>query len=611
MTQPIYIVYGRFSGESQRGNSSEERQLDLEHYRKRAAELGLPFREVPYFDDAKSGFYGDNLEAELGKIFRDIRSGATPPGSTIGVESHSRLGRLSANEALYQYLDILRLGIRLDIRGKTLRTWASIGGLSGVLVLMDDFIDMVIAHKHSADLQRTLRDTNEIKRQHVRKGEHDRRTMKKGGLGWFVGHRCPAWLFPCDPYDIDGTIYHYRIDEREYAMGKSLADIIRMIFGWADSNIGTYVIARRLTEMGVPPLANAHRTKKPKIAGWSHGMVGALLRNIAVIGLWQPKKVTREREKDGQKEKLHYALRIKEGDAEPYYPPIIDPALFRRVGQGMQCRRKDKPVASGGRRGRGFGNIITKLCDCAYCGGRVTLAQSSNHGNGKMQRYLRCENARRKSRLADGSTCPNRRGMPYPEFETGLQRLLVPSVLASLRELITHHDHDDLLERRIADIEEKLAEAEKAIERLVRRAGATDDDDLAMLYERDAKATRVERDKLNLERNRLISQRLYQGESIDNRIAETIGKAFSPDTAEQERENNRAKLNALLASYARFFLTEDRSITIEIAPHNLHTAAVAYIYRDGSARLDTLDTDGSVLTNYGRAGMALLESLVA
>src|SRR5690348_14711390 len=229
MSQPIYIVYGRFSGEGQRGNSSEERQLDLEHYWTRAAEFGLPFRKVPYFDDAKSGFYGDNLEAELGKIFRDIRSGAIPPGSTIGVESHSRLGRLSANEALYQYLDILRLGIRLDIRGKTLRTWDSIGGLSGVLVLMDDFIDMVIAHKHSADLQRTLRDTNEIKRQHVRQGEHDRRTMKKGGPGWFVGHRCPAWLLPCDPYEIDGTIYNYRCDAKEYAIGKSLADIIRMI----------------------------------------------------------------------------------------------------------------------------------------------------------------------------------------------------------------------------------------------------------------------------------------------------------------------------------------------------------------------------------------------
>src|SRR3954467_2478562 len=170
MSQPIYIVYGRYSGEGQRGNSSVERQMDMDHYRRRADELSLSFVEVPYFDDAKSGFKGDNLEAELGRVFRDIKSGALPPGSVIGTESHSRLGRLSANEALFQYLDILRIGIGLGIKGRKLRTWDSIGGLSGVLVLIEDFIDMVIAHKHSADLQKIERDTNALKLRQVREG---------------------------------------------------------------------------------------------------------------------------------------------------------------------------------------------------------------------------------------------------------------------------------------------------------------------------------------------------------------------------------------------------------------------------------------------------------
>jgi hypothetical protein len=83
----------------------------------------------------------------LGKIFADIKSGALPPGSVIGTESHSRLGRLSANDALYQYLDILRVGIKLDIKDRALRTWESIGGMTGVLVLMEDFLDMVLAQK--------------------------------------------------------------------------------------------------------------------------------------------------------------------------------------------------------------------------------------------------------------------------------------------------------------------------------------------------------------------------------------------------------------------------------------------------------------------------------
>src|ERR1041384_2541159 len=193
MTPPIYIVYGRFSGEGQRGNSSEERQLDFAHYKHRATELGLPFREVPYFDDAKSGFYGDNLEAELGKIFRDIQTGALPKGSIIGTETHSRLGRLKPGEALMQYLRILELGIKLDIKGKALRSWASINGLMGIGILSEDFIEMYMAYKHSADLQRVERETNRIKRKAVREGRQGG-TMKKGGAGRFVGHRCPAWV---------------------------------------------------------------------------------------------------------------------------------------------------------------------------------------------------------------------------------------------------------------------------------------------------------------------------------------------------------------------------------------------------------------------------------
>jgi DNA invertase Pin-like site-specific DNA recombinase len=106
-----YHVYGRHSGDHQTDGSSKERQLDMDAYRRRASklaeELGEPieFVEKAYYDDAKSGFYGDNLEAELGRMFADIRSGVIGVGDIIGTESHSRLGRLEPGEALYQYLD--------------------------------------------------------------------------------------------------------------------------------------------------------------------------------------------------------------------------------------------------------------------------------------------------------------------------------------------------------------------------------------------------------------------------------------------------------------------------------------------------------------------------
>ena len=69
--------------------SSEERQLDLDHYRKHAAELGLPFLEHLYYDRHKSGFHGDNLEAEFGRMMFDIQNGDVLFQRREGRDQHS------------------------------------------------------------------------------------------------------------------------------------------------------------------------------------------------------------------------------------------------------------------------------------------------------------------------------------------------------------------------------------------------------------------------------------------------------------------------------------------------------------------------------------------
>ena len=107
------------------------------------------------------------------------------------------------------------------------------------------------------------------------------------------------------------------------------------------------------------------------LSSWSPGMVGALLKNRAVIGEWQP--TTRTREKDGKK--LKYSAKVAEGDAIlHYYPPIIDRALFDRVQRGLgELRRGYDGKPKGGRTGNKFGNIILHLGSCGCCGGSVTL----------------------------------------------------------------------------------------------------------------------------------------------------------------------------------------------------------------------------------------------
>jgi hypothetical protein len=617
---PIYIVYGRRSSDTQRGNSSEERQLDIEHYRGRAVELGLRFREVPYFDDAKSGFFGDNLEAELGKIFDDVQTGALPKGSIIGTESHSRLGRLKPGEALMQYLRILELGIKLDIKGKALRSWASINGLMGIGILSEDFIEMYMAYKHSADLQRVERETNRIKRKAVREGRQGG-TMKKGGAGWFVGHRCPAWLVPRDRPEIwreDGKPYLYGVDEE-------MARIIRMIFDWAEAGVGTVRIERRLNDMKFAPLGNHHRKNSEKmIAGWSAGMVGALLKNIAVIGLWQPQTRIREREIEDASgetttERLRYSMKVKDGEAIPYYPPIITPGQFARVGDGLRKRDRvddSKAFARGGRTGRGFGNIIKGLATCECCGGTVTLwsrsADPKNPRRGGPMKYLRCDNARRSVVLPHGSKCQNVHGYRYAAFESVLfDQLLSPKLIPVLRDMLPHSHGDDLLDRRIADVEAKIDDANQQIERLVRRAIKTEDDDIAAQYESEAKTIRVGRDKVLSERDRLYAQRISQSERIEGKIAEIIA-LLRETTDMQAREDARTNLNSLLARYAKFVLTEDYRMKVRIIGHSgLMPVEATMSVAEGLIGIKVLDREGEVLTDYQRAGLALLEPMEA
>jgi hypothetical protein len=89
MSKPQYHCYGRFSSKPQEDGSSEERQI--EGRRARAVALGADFVDV-YVDGGKSGNYAHHLD-EL------------PRGHIIGVDTHSRLGRLPPGDQITQLKD--------------------------------------------------------------------------------------------------------------------------------------------------------------------------------------------------------------------------------------------------------------------------------------------------------------------------------------------------------------------------------------------------------------------------------------------------------------------------------------------------------------------------
>lgn len=560
--EPVYVVYGRHSSLPQDDGSSEERQLDMDYYRGQADHFGLPLVENPYYDRHKSGFHGDNLEAEFGRMKFDIENGELPPGSIIGTESHSRLGRLSANEALYQYLEILRTGISLDIKGRALRTWDSIGGMAGGFVLMEDFIDMVVAHKHSLDLQKAERDTNAIKLRQVRQGIREH-TMKKGGPGWYVGDRCPAWLYPVEkPTLIDGREYLYEIAE-------TIARVIRMIFRWAEEGFGTRMIAEKLTAMKFEPLGNKRRREEKKIKGWTHGMVLAALKNRAAIGEWQPFSRTRL---DENGKKLTYSRKVIEGKViEHYYPSLFpdDPGILHRVRDALAKRRghngkrkgDSRAYAAGGRKGPAFGNLFTGLITCECCGGPVTK-QSGPHPRkpGVKLRYLRSENYRNKQR----NGCTTKRGFDYDHFERLFLGLFDHECRPLLAALTPKTEQDNQPSRtKLAQIDGQIAKKQDAHhEREIELDDLTGD-------ERKASRERMrellgEIADLEAHRDRLAhaiceAERLGR-EDFDERVRAGIARLTAAD--QTERRDARCRLHALLRERVEIILHRNRTMTV-------------------------------------------------
>jgi Recombinase len=593
---PRYFIYARYSGEGQRGNSSEERQLDMNWHRAEAERLGADLVEIPYMDRAKSGFHGDHLEAELGKVLADIKIGVIQPGDCLYAESHSRLGRLKPMEAIRIYSGILEARIKLDIGG-TIRTWESVNSRDGLGVLMQDFVGIFVAYQHSLDLQTALNKTNRIKRQRVRDGQTEH-AMFKGGPGWFVGHRCPAWLYPVK----EPVVYQGR--EFMYAINEDVAWIVRLIFQWADQGIGGNVIASRLNAMGqkASPITNLKRKNEgKKLAGWSPAMVLNILKNRAVIGEWQPCRIAHE---DERGKRLPYRQRVAEGlVVDHYYPSLFpdDPDIRRRVRNGIAERDKAKGrgVARGGRKGKGFGNIAQGLAVCECCGGTVTKwsAKPAN-GDAKWSYYLKCENYRRNVIFSEGHPlagrrCPNKRGFDYYRFETLLFRLFGSDMAPLLASLVPKPEQDNMPSRvRLSElnrqIEKKQAahhEREIELDELIgdeRRASRARMrellDEIAGLQE--------EGDRLA---DALAAAERISSQDFDERVRAGLARMNSGD--ETERFDARQALHNMLAERIKVVLSTERRIAV-LLRGDRRTGLVAFT-PDDIIDAGTLDQQGN------------------
>jgi recombinase len=159
-----------------------------------------------------------------------------------------------------------------------------------------------------------------------------------------------------------------RGEKREFVKRDDLVDIIIQVYHAYDGGLGCISVAKLL-----------HRNNIKSFSGktWSAGTVQRLLRNEAVIGVYQPHVYIRKgkRVPDGQ------------GKIEGYYPEIISPALFDRVQRTLDAKKnygKDRRNYGGGQK-LSTANLVSGIGWCV-CGNKGKSEQGvgarlRGHGN--------------------------------------------------------------------------------------------------------------------------------------------------------------------------------------------------------------------------------------
>jgi len=172
--------------------------------------------------------------------------------------------------------------------------------------------------------------------------------------------------------------------DKPFKIVEHKAAIVRRAFELAASGLGSYAIVRRFNAENVPNISGND--------GWAKSTVEKLLRNRAVIGDYQPKRLI-----DGR--------RVNEGPPKTgYYPAILNEKLFLDV----QLARSSRLIKGAGRRGSMVPNLFSQIARCYHCGEAIHLQNKGELPKGG--KYLRCYSSLKNSGCTAGS-------WRYEEFE--------------------------------------------------------------------------------------------------------------------------------------------------------------------------------------------------
>jgi DNA invertase Pin-like site-specific DNA recombinase len=414
----LAISYKRFSSLAQAKGRSEGRQGDeTEEY---CCRKGYKIVET-FVDRGFSAYTGENSDkGDLKAILDLAAAGKIKPGTHLVVESLDRISRQEITAALSLFLNIINLGLAIDttfdeqIYTKERCDADPFAAMGAILVL-------IRGHNESKTKSKRIKD--------ARAG--DRKNAREHKIP--VNSRCPAWL----------TVVGLRGENRKFEKRDDLVAIIILVFQAYDGGLGCISVAK---------LLNRNKIKSLSGKTWSAGTVQRLLRNEAVIGVYQPQVYIRKRKRvpDGQ------------GKVEGYYPEIISAALFYRVQQKLDANKnygKDRRNYGGGQK-LSAANLVAGIGWCEN-GHKLTYRDSGNsvRTNGKRRKqtiYLRC-------RESLYGACGNRVGFPYQRFEEMLLSVVGVGLQKIVGSVIPEPDTTELV-KRVADIEATIARKRQAIQ---------------------------------------------------------------------------------------------------------------------------------------------------
>lgn len=386
----IAYSFIRFSSREQAKGDSLRRQLQASE--RFATEHDL-FLDSSFRDLGKSASKGEHVgpTGALGRFIALVESGQIKAGSWLIVEDMDRLDRRQVNVALKQFLSLLEAGIVIHtmIDGQTY-TLDRIN--EDPTALLISVLKMIAAHDYTDKLAKRITAVWE-----------NRRAAMRAGNGKPT-NACPGWLKAVDGKWVE-------IPEH--------AAVVKRIIAERHLGLGRHEISTRLNREGVPTFRGGD--------GWHPSTIAALVRNQALIGIYQPRKA------DG----------TPDGDPiEGFYPRLISDDDFWRAQWGPDNK------LGAGRKTKGLANLLRGVCKCGWCGASLIYLNTGKDN------FLVCGRARR-------GLCDNRYHRTYAKLEA---ELLSAFVLFDFSRLL---DRANPQADRIAALEAELSNKTATVDRLL------------------------------------------------------------------------------------------------------------------------------------------------